>query len=293
MSTPIWDRQIAVAGTYQLGRKNPDPQIRGLRRKKGKGGSMKPRGTALVLLAVCAAAVAVGPAAATVLDLYTLGASGTIGDAYFEQVNHQSTGTGVIDPFLRMQANGSEMGVNSDGPYTMDEKSGIWTHAIRVSDFGIYDLNGTPTIRVLLDINETNSAPLLSMDQLKFYTSAVGTYNTVADLNAHGTLVYDMGAGNQVNLDYSLEAGSGAGDMMAYLPYSLFSPHQTEFLYLFSQFGASGGDLSSDDGFEEWTRVDGLAPPPPPPVPEPASLLLLGGGILGLVGIRSLRPRKS
>ncbi len=84
--------------------------------------------------------------------------------------------------------------------------------------------------------------------------------------------------------------------MLAYLPYALFSPHQTDYLYLFSEFGASGGGFSSNDGFEEWARVDGLPPPPPPPpppVPEPASLLLLGGGMLGLVGVRKLRSRKS
>jgi hypothetical protein len=243
----------------------------------------------LVLLAGLLVLLA-SPASAIILDLTTLGASGTIGQGFFTQVNNQSTGTGVIDPFLRIQANGSEQGVNSNGPYTMDEKQGTWTHAIHVSDFGQTDLGGVPSLRVLLDINQNGNSPLLSLDQFRIYSSSVGTYNTLAQLNANASLLYDMGAGNSIHLNYNLESGSGAGDMLAYLPYAMFAPHQSEYLYLFSEFGATGGDYASNDGFEEWTRVDANAPPPPP-VPEPTALYLLGSGLIGAFVVMRRRSR--
>ncbi len=250
--------------------------------------------SAVIVILTGVAFVAAPPASATILDLTTAGASGFIGSAYFHQVNNEPTGTGVIDPFLRIQASPTEQGVNSPGPYTMDEKTGIWTHAIRVSDFGVVTnpANGTPSIRVLLDINETAAANLLSWDQLRIYTAPVNTYNTLALLNANANLVYQMGAGNVVHLNYLLDNGSGSGDVMTYIPVSLFAGHTNDWLYWYTQFGAEGGVWTSDDGFEEFARVDSpTPPPPPPPVPEPTSLLLLGGGLLGLAGFSRLKRR--
>lgn len=249
----------------------------------------------IVLASVVAFALVLagsGPASATILDLTTSGASGSIGSAFFVQVSDLDIGTGPLEPFLRVQANELEEGVNSDGPYTMDELAGTWTHSLRVSDLGVVDLQGTPSIRFLLDINETagSGQSLLSLDMLKIYLAPSTAYNTLALLDANATKVYDLdGAGaadNWIKLDYNLSLDPGGvaiyGDMYAYLPYSMFAAHSSQYLYLYSRFG---DNLSSSDGVEEWALVDGGCPPPGE-IPEPATLLLLGGGILSAAALR-------
>ncbi len=244
------------------------------------------------MLIAVASTISVGPASAIIVDLTGVGFSGSIGDAFFQQISPDPTGTGYIDPFLRIQANNVEKGVNSDGPYTMDEKTGIWTHSVLVSNFGHVMNNGVESIRFMLDINESSGQRdrYLGLDMLEIFVADSKNYNNLADLNANGTLLYDMdnaGFGDSaVHMDYSLNSGSGSGDMFAYLPASLFSGHDTQYLYLFSEFGGEGPPWDSNDGFEEWTNIDSAVPPP---IPEPTTLILLGGGLLGAGMIRRRR----
>ncbi len=220
------------------------------------------------LSAACLLSLLAIPVSAAVLDLTTPGASGSIGAAFFIQETH-GAGTGIFDPFVRIQANGTEKGVNSDGPYTMDEKAGLWTRATQVSQFGVADLNGVTSIRFLLDINQQSARPLLSLDRLKVFVAPIGTYNTLEQLSAHAELIYDLGADNWILLNYGLDAGSGESDMVAWLPYSLFAGHADEYFYLFSEFGAHGGQYSSNDGFEEWASAGD--PPPTGACCDPGS----------------------
>ena len=64
--------------------------------------------------------------------------SGTItnqyGSAAFEFTQQQPTGTGVIDPFLRVQNSPSEQGYNTSGGTPFDDKAGPWTHDIQFRD---------------------------------------------------------------------------------------------------------------------------------------------------------------
>jgi hypothetical protein len=70
--------------------------------------------------------------------------------------------------------------------------------------------------------------------------------------------------------DYSLGHGSGSGDLLVYIPNSLFGD-QT-YVYLYSMFGA---DEAANAGFEEWAVREG-GNPPTTPVPAAALLALLG-----------------
>lgn len=224
-------------------------------------------------LAICGM-LGVSSAYAAVVDLVN-GDSGTINGAIFEWTPEQPTGTGVIEPFVRIQANGTESGFNTSAvPVPLDGKAGTWTHDLLLSDVPVVDVGGTSYLQFLLDINQDNAEGdnLLTMHLFQIYLGASGGATNVAGL---GTLIYDMGAGNSVELDYDRNTGSGSGDMFAYVPTSLITGTNT-FLYLYSAFGSPN---ASNDGFEEWAVI---GQPTPPPIPEPGTMILLGAGFLCL-----------
>lgn len=202
------------------------------------------------------------PAAAGTLDL-TAGGSGSIGSATFVTTDLQPTGTGVLMPFVRIQNNVMEMGFNTDASPgsgdLADVKAGTWTHSVLVSSMTGVTYNGVPSYRFVLDINQANSKPLLSIDELRIYTAPSANISSLATLSAQN-LIYDMGAGNDVYLDYSLNNGSGSGDLFCYLPVSLFTGQETQYMYLYSKMGATGGSYASNDGFEEWAFFEEAVP---------------------------------
>ena len=74
------------------------------------------------------------PAQAAIVDLIN-GDSGTINGAQFDWTPEQPTGTGNIQPFLRVQADGVEQGYNTSGtPVPFDDKVGPWTHNVTFAD---------------------------------------------------------------------------------------------------------------------------------------------------------------
>src|SRR5438067_13624257 len=89
-----------------------------------------------LLVAVGALLFATG-ARATVVDLIN-GDSGTITNSYgtatFDFTQPQPTGTGVIQPFLRVQNDPSEQGYNTSGGTPFDDKAGPWTHNLTYAD---------------------------------------------------------------------------------------------------------------------------------------------------------------
>ncbi len=239
----------------------------------------------VLLVSTLAVLLGAGSAMATSLDLTTAGASGTINGAFFQQVPDQSTGTGVIDTFVRLQANDLESGYNTDGTLEFDTKSGLFTHSLLLSDVPL--VNGKR--QFLLDINENQGGDneFISLYELELYLGATGDLTGYPNL---GDKVWDLDEGNDgdstIELNFMLNPGSGAGDMFAYIPESFFAESTNSYVYLYSAFGKPN---ASDDGFEEWAIV-GEDDETVPPVPEPATLLLLGFGLVGLAGVsRKLR----
>lgn len=219
---------------------------------------LKQRSLSALVPAVALALLGAGAATAVDLDLTSAGSSASIGGGIFAQTDPQPTGTGVIDPFVRLDAMGQEQGFNTDHRPLKndlaDVKSGQWTHSVLVGELVPVDLGGVPYVRFLLDINQTGASSLLSLDELRVFTAPVPDLNDNATLFAQN-LIYDLGAGNRILLDYSLNAGSGSGDMFFYLPASLFAGLGGQYVYLYSKFGASGAPYASNDGFEEWSHI--------------------------------------
>ncbi|MBP8302617.1 MAG: hypothetical protein KBE04_00660 [Phycisphaerae bacterium] len=235
--------------------------------------------TALTLLCVGHSRVQAAPT----LDLTTKGSSGFVNGAYFEWADASSTGSGVVDAFVRIDTNNKVVrGYNTDGVVEFDTKDDTHTHSLLLSAVPVVDKGGVLYREFLLDINQAGGRKSkLSLDTIEIYLASAG------DLTGHptlGTKIFGLdpaGADAWILLDGSLnKAGSGSGDMFAYIPNTLFTGG--DYVYLYSQFGASEGSAYPNTaGFEEWAvRTDVVPPPPPPPtVPVPGALLLAAAGI--------------
>lgn len=268
------------------------------------------------LLAMLVAAMWGSSAQATLLSLTTANSTGDINGATYTQVPSQSTGTGVIDPFVRIRDNQPIVqGYNTtvSGTYQNDGTD-VYNHQITVGQVGLIDLNGaTPggeVMRFLLDINQTGANPLLTLDEVQIFLSTTANQSIEPILAdgallplANATTVYQMDAGgdSSVELNYILNSGSGSGDMTLDIPlymltsafaaggYNTVEAQNGAFIYLYSRFGSVNGN---NDGFEEWAHFSGnpIGEEPcnpaiqdcgPRELPEPDSLALMSLGMLG------------
>jgi hypothetical protein len=228
---------------------------------------------------------------ASIVDL--VGAnSGVANGAQFDWTPAQPTGTGVIQPFVRLQADTTEQGYNTSGGTPFDDKAGIWTHDIQFSDLKTTSitLNGIQYFEVLLDVNEPGgSKSIISLDRLEFYTSSVAS-QTTEDIGSLGTLRWSLdGAGESyVLLDASRNHGSGSGDMYAFIPASAFAGvKDTDYIYMFNRFGDQvAADGTTEGGFEEWSLINNTSP-----VPEVGSYFPIIG-LLAAVGCTQLLARR-
>jgi hypothetical protein len=202
------------------------------------------------------------------VDLTTPGATATVNGAVFQQGPlASSAGTGVLDPFLQVKNTGQdadiEKGYNTDAEPQFDEQD-VWTEALLLSTVPTRDVEGTLYRVLYLDVNQVNSVPLISLDELKLYLvgSPLVTNYDPATEQFNGVAypkIYDLGD-SWVKLDYSLEAGSGKSDMTALIPETLFAgagpncqygqPGCTTWLSVWNKFGVNH---PNNDGFEEWS----------------------------------------
>ncbi len=251
--------------------------------------------SAAVALALCSAAVARGSVMVTaefVHDLTHPNTSVNIDGAVFATIDTQPTGSGVIHSFVRIGAASKDIvqGYNTDGRgLQFDENnSATFTRHQNLSDMKVVTKDNIQYYQFLLDINQRSSEPLLTLNEVEIWLgdapdllgyspnrSGGGT-----GFGAHASFVYDIDElnDNAIDLNYNLNSGSGSGDMWAYIPKDRFHG-PNNYVYLYSKFGIPH---PNNDGYEEWSAIEGSNPV----VPEPSSLLS-GAIIIGLAASRS------
>lgn len=232
--------------------------------------------------------------AETVLNLTDGGLtdSGSINGALFEVNQVQPTGSGVIHSFVRISSNNAvEQGYNTDGrPLQYDENnSATFTRKLPLADLQVINKGGVDYYGFLLDINQQDSNPLLNINDIEVYQGDAPNllgFTPGSGFGTHSTVVYQLDAGgdNGILLNYSLNSGSGSGDMWMFIKKSAFSG-SNPYVYLYTKFGDPNGN---NDGYEEWAAVVGHNTPS---VPLPASLW---GGLtlLGFLGAAKIRSRR-
>lgn len=226
------------------------------------------------LLSLALLGIAGGVHAGATLDLTSAGSFGgfvddTAGAVVYRQTSLQPTGTGYIDPFVRIGMQGSA-GKDVVSAYNTIENGVLnnsnednWNHAVTYGQMNPQGTGSNAFFRFLLDINQTGSSPRLNLDDVQIFISTVANQKTT-DFSADGQLllasatqVYRMDApgtskppascsgpsdcgaiaddgSNRVSLDFSLGSGSGSGDMYLDIPVSLFTS-------AFSSAGISNG----------------------------------------------------
>lgn len=221
----------------------------------------------------------------------------TINGAIFQTgSNTNNVGTGVFNPFVRIQQNGNgncndpciESGFNTDGQAqfeTKDAGGSNWDHSLLLSNISTETINGVKYRLFALDINESKSNQgdsFLSLDKLQIYMGATGNLDQFTESKPDGacdapcgglqgaTLIWDMDGvpgsaeDRTVGLDYKLNSGSGNGiDMTVRIRDDLFDPNLGQYVYLYSSFGATGviGNNSwSPEGKPPSTSPVGLLP---------------------------------
>ena len=166
--------------------------------------------------------------------------------AIWTTVDQQSTGTGVIDSFVRISGNDDQVdGHNTSGrPLKNDENnSPQFTRDLQLANVPLVtlDLAGTANdgqyYEFLLDINQESNDPLLSLSQVKICLGSTG--GLTASNTCPGTLEYQMDSGDDdwIKLNYNLNSGSGSGDLFMYTPVAELGTDLSKFVYLYSAFG--------------------------------------------------------
>jgi hypothetical protein len=195
-----------------------------------------------------------------------------VGNALVQYIGDQNetfgaAGSGVFDSFVRLQADGTESGYNTDNNKPeFDTKKGNFTHSILLSDIPTVIEDGVPYWEIFSDINDSDSVPLISLDDVELYLTddpdLVGYPFT-----GNADQIYDFDGTIEIN---DVNQGSGRGDLRYLFPQddnvpadcTYGNPACETYLILYSawgggdptdcDFGGLSGGCASDGGFEEW-----------------------------------------
>ena len=219
---------------------------------------------------------------------YNGGAINVVGQAssWFQSDATQPAGTGVFNPFLRVQVTGagtpresSEQGYNTSyksANAIFEDKTPVnWTHDIKFSDLDVVTKDGKQYYQFKLDINEPAAAPnsFLSLDGLRLFSTNTTSQSSTNTFNGSGsqpgdwnwnsgssagqnTLLWDLDAGGvdrYVLLDGNRNGGgSGIADMVvlfeqAGIDAARAAGNLGTNLILWSRFGLNDGAYDKGD----------------------------------------------
>jgi hypothetical protein len=232
-------------------------------------------------------------AQATLVDLTTgSDASGEIDGALFFATQQQPTGTGFIDPFLRIDERApTEQGYNTDGGFPFDDKSPHnFQHSLYLPDMGATLLNGIAYLVFELDSNQAGNSYTMhdiTMTSLQIFTTndpnqTTTSFTAGGILALNGTLVYNLDANGDNSVKMTAQ-GSGKANMFMYIPLSLIPPGE-QYLVLYSAFS---NPVAETGGFQEWLFLSG-----PVPIPEMGTFFPVIGLLAAVLSTRVLRRRK-
>ncbi len=268
-----------------------------------------------------------GPAEAATIEILDIGDTGSASDGTIfvgdPAPTAPSTGTGVFEPFVRIQrasngGGGLQNGFNTDAKdpdINFDTKDGSdWTRSVRFGELGLVTRGGSSYYVLQLDANQDGSATSaknrITITDMQIY---IGSDPDLANPEATGTGVDgtgytgtpfgDVASNGLLGLTpvWALDSAAN-GDMSVVLQASIWdtpgqggSGHGDLAVYIPSALLSGAPDDffvlyteydKANDGFEEWRFGPGAQ------VPEPGTLLLLGSGLAGLAAW-GRRSRKS
>ena len=197
-----------------------------------------------------------------------------LGNATVEYIgssaSNQASGTGLFDPFLRLQGSPTEKGFNTcsqsscGGDVTQFEtKTGSWTKAILASAIPVVDCGGdqpagTDCWELFVDINDGNNAKRISLNEVEVWLTTNARLTGYVDptgFPSGATKVYDFSGAILIN---DVNQGSGRGDLRYLIPVQPFAAG--DFFVVYSKWGTTSGTAgnfgtggyASEGGFEEW-----------------------------------------
>ena len=243
---------------------------------------------ASLIIASLAATIATSQAVVINLDKNN---SGTANGALFEVGSIHPAGTGVFEPFLTIQANGTEQGYNASNNNFDTKRVPQWNHEIKFSDMQATVINGQQYFGFAIDVNEPNGGGKadISLTDLRIYTSPTLQNSTSTDRNGEfngslGTLRYDLGNNEVYYVDR--HRGSGESDINVYIPVSAFAGTSgNDYVYMYQRWG--NADAMSEGGFEETRLIAGITP-----IPELSSFFPIIGLMVAVGATSVLRRRK-
>lgn len=200
----------------------------------------------------------------------------TDGNVIVSHVQLDPTGTGAIDPFLRIHHRDSEAGYNTSARHTGDLLDDVtdqnFTRDIQLQDVGTSVIDGVTYREFHLDLGEPSGHggldEFINFAELKFFRSAVGgEHGYTGNAIGGASLIFNMdGVYDDDFTMRDLTSGNGSSDYFVYVKDSVFSGVPgSDYLYMYCSFGSP--PPNSDGTFEEWTAKQPDSPPPPPPPP--------------------------